>query len=191
MKKTITGEPFAFPTPIFIIGTYDQDGTPNAMNAAWAGVSVSAPPCVTVSVRKERKTYENIQELKEFTVNIPNKSVLKEADYFGMISGHKAQKFEAVGLTAVKAEHVNAPYIEEFPVNFECKVVETTEIGSHIIIIGEILNAMADEGCFNENGKVTLHGSGAVAFDPTTRNYHEIGEVAARAFSYGKDLLKK
>ncbi len=190
MKKKITGEPFAFPTPIFIVATYNEDGSPNAMNAAWAGVSVSKPPCLTVSLQGQRKTYENIKRTGEFTVNIPNKKTMKEADYFGMISGHKTNKFADTGLTATKAEFVDAPFIEEFPVCFECKVREITEIGTHCIIIGEILNSMADESLFNENGKASLENADGFIFDPVTLTYLNVGEVVGKAFSIGREFKK-
>ena len=190
MKKQICGDPFAFPTPIFIVATYSEDGTPNAMNAAWAGVSVSKPACITVSIQKVRKTYENIMNLQEFTINIPSKKYIKESDYFGMISGYKSNKFAATGLTAIKAENVNAPYIEEFPVNIECKVKNVTEVGTHFVIIGEIVNVIADEECFNEKGKVTLESVDTIIFDPINRAYHEIGTVVGKAFSIGKEFIK-
>ena len=189
MKRTIKGEPFAFPTPVFIVASYNEDMTPNAMNAAWAGASVSNPPCITVSIQKPRKSYDNIAKTKEFTVNIPNEKYIKEADYFGMVSGHKTAKFEDTKLTAVKAEYVNAPYIEEFPINIECRVKQITEIGTHFIIIGEILNVIANEECFNENGKVTLENSGAVVYDPISRKYHKVSDTIGKAFSIGKEFI--
>ncbi len=191
MKIKIEGNKFAFPTPIFIVSTYNEDGTPNAMNAAWAGVGVSNPPCITVSIQKTRKTYENIMNLNEFVVNIPSKEFIIEADYFGLSTGFKTNKFDDTGLNAVKAQNVNAPYIEEFPINIECKVINVTEIGSHFIIIGEVNGAQANEECFNESGKVDFENSAQIVFDPINLAYHEVGKNIGKSFSIGKEFINK
>ena len=101
------------PTPVFIVGTYDSDGKPNVMTAAWGGISCSVPPCVAVSLRKATYTYGCVVEQKAFTISLPSEDYVKEADYFGMVSGRDVDKFAATGLTPVKGDLVNAPYVDE------------------------------------------------------------------------------
>lgn len=102
MKKSLGAKTIVYPTPVFIVGTYDKSGKPNAMNVAWGGLCCSSPPCVAISVRKATYTYGNIVERKAFTINIPSEAYVKEADYFGVASGAKADKFSVTKLTPVK-----------------------------------------------------------------------------------------
>lgn len=189
MKKNLGAGTIAFPAPVYIVGTYGEDGEPNAMNAAWGGICSSEPPCVMVGIRKERYTYENIQKKKAFTVNFPDAAHAAEADYFGIISGRKAKKMETAGLNAKKGEFVDAPVIEEFPFALECKYVKEVEMGSHMMIIGEIVNMTAEESCLAENGKPDIEKVKPILYDPAGRKYHEIGKAAADAFSVGKKYL--
>jgi len=125
MKKSIGAKTIVYPTPVFIVGTYDKDGKPNVMNAAWAGICCSSPPCLAISLRKATYTYGNIVEQGAFTVSIPSQDFVREADYFGIASGRTEDKFFAAGLTPVKSELVNAPYVKEFPLILECKLLHT------------------------------------------------------------------
>ncbi|HZK01349.1 MAG TPA: flavin reductase family protein [Anaerovoracaceae bacterium] len=190
MKKELGAKPIVFPTPVLIIGTYNDDGTPNAMNVAWGGICGSEPPAVMIAVRKERKTYENLCRCGEFTVNIPNENLMEAADFFGIASGKTVDKFQAAGVKAVKGKHVNAPYIEEFPVNVECRLLDKLEIGLHVIFIGEILNVMADDAVLGDEGKIDVAKVGAIGFDPAARNYTATGKVVGKAFSAGLPILK-
>ena len=123
MKKSIGAKTIVFPAPVLLVGTYDKDNKPNAMTAAWGGICCSSPPCVTVSLRKATYSYGSIIESKAYTLNIPSEKYAIEADYFGIASGRKKDKFKASGLTPVKSELVNAPYIEEFPLILVCKPI--------------------------------------------------------------------
>jgi len=114
------------------------------MTAAWGGICCSEPPCVTVSLRKARYSYGNIVENKAYTINIPSEKYVSECDYFGMVSGKPKDKFSAARLTPIKSDLVKAPYIKEFPVILECKLLHTFEIGIHTQFIGEILDVKAD-----------------------------------------------
>ena len=143
MKKSIGAKTILYPTPVLIVCTYDKDGKPNAMTAAWGGICCSKPPCVTVSLRKATYSYGNMMETKAYTLNIPSESYAKEADYFGMVSGKTVDKFAATGLTPVKSELVHAPCIQEFPFVVECKLLHTLEIGLHTQFVGEILDIKA------------------------------------------------
>ena len=123
MKKSRGAKTIVYPTPVFIVGTYATDGKPNAMAVAWGGICCSRPPCVSISVRKATYTYGNLMQRRAFTVNIPGEEHVKYADYFGLVSGRNVDKFAITGLTPVKSDLVDAPYIDEFPLNLACKVI--------------------------------------------------------------------
>jgi len=186
MKKSLGAKTLLFPTPVLIIGSYDGKGIANAMNAAWGGIACSEPPCVTVSVRDHRKTYENIMAQKAFTVNIPSEKYLKEADHFGIVSGKTENKFKATGLTPVKSDLVNAPYIKEFPLVLECSLKTTYKLGTHTQFIGEIKDVKAEESALNSKGFPDPEKMKAFMFDPSTSAYYATGKFLAQAFTAGK-----
>ena len=115
MKLSLPAQTILLPSPVLIIGTYGSDGRPNIMTAAWAGIASSKPPCISVCLREATLSYHNIKETKAFTVNIPSEKYLKEADFVGMVSGRKCDKFKETRLTPVKSKLVNAPIVQEFP----------------------------------------------------------------------------
>src|ERR1035438_5631375 len=115
MKKSLGAKTLLFPTPVLMVGSYDQAGKPNLMTAAWGGICCSDPPCVAVSLRKSRHSYDSIVERKAFTVGIANEAKMTEADYVGIASGRNSDKFAVTGLTPVRSELVDAPYAAEFP----------------------------------------------------------------------------
>ncbi len=188
MKKSLGAKTVVYPTPVFIVGTYDKSGKPNAMNVAWGGLCCSSPPAVAVSVRKATYTYGNITERKAFTVNIPSETHIKEADYFGIASGGKEDKLSVAGLTAVKSDLVDAPYIKEFPFVLECKLIHTLEIGLHTQFIGEILDVKAEESALGENGSLDIEKVHPVLYAPENRAYYGIGQYLGKAFSIGKQV---
>lgn len=188
MKKSIGARTLAYPTPVFVVGTYDKDGKPNAMTAAWGGICCSKPPCVAVSLRKPRYSYENIIERKAFTVNITPENYAKESDYFGIVSGRKKDKFAATRLTPVKSSLVDAPYIKEFPFALECTVLHTVEIGVHIQFIGEIIDIKADEEILNSEGIPDIQKVRPILFAPEMQAYYGVGDFIGQAFSIGKEI---
>ncbi|HHT9130803.1 MAG TPA: flavin reductase family protein [Candidatus Brocadiaceae bacterium] len=186
MKKSLGAKTIVYPTPVFIVGTYDKAGKPNVMNVAWGGLCCSSPPCVAVSVRKATYTYGNIVDRKAFTINIPSESHVKQADYFGIVSGAKEDKFSATGLTPVKSDLVDAPYIKEFPLILECKLTHTTEIGLHTQFIGQIVDVKAEESVLGENGSLDIKKVNPILYAPENRAYYGVGECLGKAFSIGK-----
>ncbi len=188
MKKSIGAKTIAYPTPVFIVGTYDQVGKPNAMAIAWGGICCSTPPCVAISLRKATYTYGNLICRQAFTINIPSQDYVKEADYFGIASGRDKDKFAATGLTPVKSEMVDAPYIKEFPLILECKVTHTYEIGLHVQFIGEILDVKADESVLAGDGLPDIEKVQPLLFAPGNRTYYGIGKYLAKAFSIGREI---
>ncbi len=188
MKKSLGPRTLAFPTPVWIIGTYDAQDKPNAMTAAWAGICCSKPPCVTVSLRKATYTYGNLMERRAFTVSIPGEEHVREADYLGMASGREIHKFDHAGLTPMSSTVVDAPYVGEFPLILECKVIHTYEIGLHTQFIGEILDVKADEAVLGDKGLPDITKVRPIIFGPEIRTYHGVGKYLGQAFAIGKDV---
>lgn len=186
MKKSIGPRMAIYPHPALVVGTYDKQGNANMMTAAWGGVCCSSPPCVAISVRKATHTYGNLIEQRAFTVNIPSEAQVKETDYFGIVSGKNTDKISAVGMTPVRSELVNAPYLDEFPVILECKVRHVLNIGRHIQFVGEVLDAKAEEGILGENGNPDMSKLKGILF--AEGNYFSFGEFLAKAFSIGNEI---
>jgi flavin reductase (DIM6/NTAB) family NADH-FMN oxidoreductase RutF len=186
MRKSLGAKTILFPTPVLIVCSYDAAGVPNAMTVAWGGIACSEPPAVTVSIREHRKTYENITLKKAFTVCLPSEKHIREADYVGIVSGRAGDKFKAAGLTPVRSNLVDAPYIEEFPVAIECRLLHAVTLGSHTQFIGEILDVKVDETALNAKGFPDAGRMKAFMFDPGTSAYYGTGKFLAQAFSIGR-----
>jgi flavin reductase (DIM6/NTAB) family NADH-FMN oxidoreductase RutF len=191
MKKSLGAKTILYPTPVLIVGTYDTDDKPNVMTAAWGGICCSSPPCIAVALRKATYSYGNIIHQNCFTVSIPSEQHVRYADYFGMVSGKKTDKFAATGLTPVKSTLVNAPYIKEFPFALECKLLQKIELGLHTQFIGEILDIKADEGVLDQNGQLDIEKVKPILYAPEANTYYGIGTLLGKAFSIGQDVKKK
>ena len=188
MKKSLGAKTIACPSPVWVIGTYDKNEKPNIMTASWAGICCSKPPAIAVSLRKATYSYQSIIDAKAFTVNVPSAVHVKEVDFIGIVSGKNNDKFRATGLTPVKSEKVNAPYVHEFPLVVECNLIHTYEIGLHTQFIGEIIDVLADSETISEDGKVSMEQVNPFVFSATNRKYHEIGSIVGDAFKIGKDV---
>lgn len=188
MKKSAGAKTLLFPTPVLMVGTYDEAGKPNLMNAAWGGVCCSDPPCVTVSIRKARYSYANIEERKAFTIGIACESRMAEADYVGIVSGRDVDKFSISGLTPVKSELVDAPYAAEFPVVLECRLLHTFEIGVHTQFIGEIIDVKADVEVFGDDGQLDIMKIKPLIYDTSHKGYHGVGPLLGKAYTVGKGV---
>ncbi|KKO20403.1 MAG: flavoredoxin [Candidatus Brocadia sp.] len=188
MKKSLGQKTIVYPTPVLIVGTYDKAGKPNAMNVAWGGLCCSSPPSIAISIRKATYTYGNLVERKAFTVNIPSESYAKEADYFGIASGGKEDKFSATGLTPERSSLVDAPYIKEFPLVLECKLTYTIEIGLHTQFIGEIMDVKVEESALGESGIIDMEKLHPILYAPEIRAYYGVGKPLGKAFSIGKQV---
>lgn len=188
MKKSLGAKTLAQPAPVWLVGSYDSQGKPNIMTIAWGGICCSQPPCVTVSLRKATYTYGCIKERKAYTVNIPSAAFIKEVDYAGTTSGKNVDKFGMTKLTPVRSELVDAPYIQEFPVIIECRLLHTFEIGLHTQFIGEIADIKAEESVLGENGITDILKVKPLIFDTGQGAYYGIGERIGKAFSSGKKV---
>jgi flavin reductase (DIM6/NTAB) family NADH-FMN oxidoreductase RutF len=190
MKQSLGALTIAYPLPVLVIGTYDHAGTPNAMVAAWGGICSSDPPGIAVSVRPSRYTYRNLMEKRAFTISIPSEDYLREADYFGIVSGQDHDKFAVTGLTPVRSTLVDAPFVREFPVVLECRVINRIDIGAHVQFIGEILDVKVDEKVMGADGKPDLSKIRPLGFDMARSEYFAMGSVVGKAFLAGKKFTR-
>ena len=186
MKKSFGAKTLIFPAPVWCVGSYDTNGNPNVMTAAWAGICCSKPPCMTVSLRKATYTYGNIMERRAYTLNVPSEQYVQEADYFGNVSGREVDKFKETGLTPVQSELVDAPYVMEFPMILECEVIHHYEIGLHTHFIGEIFDVKIEESVLNDEGEVEIEKIRPIVFSPEFRRYNSIGKYIGKAFDIGR-----
>ncbi len=170
------------PEGVFIIGTYDEKGVPNAMNAAWGTQSDYGE--ITLFLAKH-KTTENIKHTKAFTVAFATKNTMEIADYFGVETGNKVNKIEKAGCHVHKSSHVNAPIIEEFPVTLECECVSYSDDTG--ILVGRIVAQQADESVLTD-GKVDYDKLQPIIFDIATSTYRLVGPVVGKAFHDGLKL---
>ena len=186
MKKSLGAQPLLYPSPVLLVGTYDDEGKANMMNAAWGGICCSVPPCLSVSLRKATHSYAAIVRRKAFTIGIASQQQVAQADYCGIYSGRDVDKFAELGWTPVKSELVDAPYAAELPFVAECQLIHTLEIGLHTLFVGEIKDIKVDEQLVDDGGKTTIEQIQPLLFDPGMRHYHGIGELVGKAFSIGK-----
>ena len=185
MRKNFGAKAMCYPMPVFIIGTYNADGTPNAMNAAWGGISEETE--ITICVDSAHKTAENLMARKAFTVSMATAKMMTACDYVGIVSGNKvADKFEKAGFHAVKSEFVDAPLIEELPMALECRVISYDPESCRLV--GRIVNVCADESVLGENGKVDVSKLQPITYDSMNHRYLVLGEAVGRAFRDGMAL---
>ena len=184
MRKNFGSKPYLYPQMVLIIGTYDKDGKPNAMNAAWGGMADYDKIMVCMS---SHKTTENIALNNEFTVSMGVASKVVECDYVGIVSANKEpNKMEKSKFTTNKAEHVNAPIINELPLCLECKLHKIVEDD---LYIAQIINVNADESILDDNGNISVEKLQPIIYAPSTHEYYKVDGKVGNAFSDGK-LIK-
>ncbi len=185
MKKNLGAQTIMFPMPVLIIATYNEDGTANAMNAAWGGIHDTNQ--IGICIAPEHKTAENILKRKAFTVSMADASHVTACDYVGIASGNKEpDKMKKAGFTVTKSEFVDAPVINELGMALECELVSyDVKTGC---MVGNILNVCADEEVMTD-GKIDPQKLQPITYDPENHNYIKLGEVVGKAFSDGKSLF--
>ena len=182
MRKNFGAKPMCYPMPVFIIGTYGADGTPNAMNAAWGGISEEAE--ISICISEEHKTTANILARKGFTVSMATVSQIAACDYVGIVSGNtNPDKFAEAGFHATKSEFVDAPLIDELPMAVECKLISYDPESCHLV--GKVVNVCVDEAYLDEQGKVDVAKLQPITFDPVHHHYLVLGEKVGQAFHDG------
>ena len=184
-EKNLGAKAILYPMPVLIIGSYDEKGKPDAMNAAWGGISEETE--ISICVSANHKTTKNILERRAFTVSIADDKNTAAADYVGVVSGNsEPNKIEKAGWHAQKSENVDAPLFEELPLSLECKLISYDEKSCRLV--GEIINVCADEKILDSDGKVDLTKFVPITFDPVNNTYRKIGELTGNAFSDGLKL---
>jgi flavin reductase (DIM6/NTAB) family NADH-FMN oxidoreductase RutF len=178
LKVSLGPKPLALPAPVWLIGSYDDEGRPNAMTASWAGVCCSEPPCVAVAVRPERHSHHGIAHRGAFTVSVPSVKQAAAADVFGTRSGRDGDKFAAAGMTAAPSDLVDAPYVAECAVVLECRVRQAIELGSHTLFVGEVVDVKADPSVLTPSGNLDVR---AVEPFVLLGGYRALGREWARA----------
>ena len=186
MRKNFSKKTVLLPLPVYIIGTYDENGKANAMNLAW-GVQCGYHE-VSLSIAREHKTMKNILLKKAFTISLATKATKDIADYFGIESGNKVDKIEKSGVHIVKSENIDAPIIEEFPLTLECKVIDIQEELGDYRVVAEIVNILADESVLNEKGEIDVDKLELITFDSITNSYRILGEKVGQAFKDGAKI---
>lgn len=185
MKKDLGTKPFIMPMPVLIIGTYNDDGSADAMNAAWG--TLCEMDTVALYLSEGHKTVANIRARKAFTVAIADEVNMIPADYVGLVSAHtEKKKIEKSGFTVMKSKRVDAPVIEELPLTLECELDYIDEKSG--CVYGKIVNAIVEESVLDESGNVDLNRLNPISYDPASRSYFTMGKKVGKAFSIGAKL---
>lgn len=185
MRKNFGAQPYCYPQPVFIIASYDENGTPDAMNAAWGGISEETQ--ISMCLSAGHKTVKNILARKAFTVSMADAAHVTECDYVGIVSANDVpDKMERAGFHTVKSEFVDAPVIEELRMTLECRLIGYDEETCRMT--GEIVNVSADESVLDANGKIDPAKLQPIVYDPVNHTYLKLGEKAGNAFQDGAKL---
>ena len=185
MRKNFGAKPWTYPQPVFILATYDENGVPDAMNAAWGGISDDKE--LTMCISAGHKTTANILARKAFTVSMATADQTVACDYVGIESGKRvANKLEKAGWHTTKSEFVDAPLVDELPMAVECRLVSYDPESCRLV--GEIVNVCAEESVLDSEGKIDVQKLAPITFDPVHNVYRKLGEVAGHAFQDGAKL---
>lgn len=185
MRKNFGAKPWLYPQPVLIIATYGEDGTPDAMNAAWGGIADMNR--IAMYLSGSHKTVKNILSRKAFTVSMADAAHVDACDYVGIVSGNTTpDKMARAGFHVTKSEVVDAPIIDELPMTLECKLISFDEESE--LLLGEIVNVSADERILDGEGKIDPQKLRPITFDPVHNDYLVLGEKVGNAFEDGKKL---
>lgn len=185
MRKNFGAKPYTYPQPVFIIASYDENGTPDAMNAAWGGISDDTQ--ISLCLSAGHKTVKNILRRGAFTVSMADAAHVTACDYVGIVSGNDTpDKLHKAGLHTTPSEFVDAPLIDELAMALECRLVSYDPDSCRMV--GEIVNVCADESVLDQNGKIDPAKLAPLIFDPVNNTYHKLGEKVGAAFHDGLKL---
>ena len=183
MRKNFGAKPYLYPQPVMIIGTYDENGKPNAMNAAWGGIVGREEIIIDLSTHK---TTENIVKTKAFTVSIANVENVVACDYVGLESAtNTPDKMDKAGFTTTKSDFVNAPIINELPLTLECELIKVIDESKYL---GRIINVSADEKILGDDGEISLDKFSPITFDSVHSGYYSLGNKVGNSFKDGLKL---
>ncbi|MDO5349199.1 MAG: flavin reductase family protein [Lachnospiraceae bacterium] len=174
-----------YPVPAVMVSCQRPGEKPNIITVAWAGTTCSSPAMVSISVRRERYSYDMIKESGEFVINLVTKELTFATDYCGVKSGRDVDKFQEMKLTPLPSRHVAAPGIQESPVNIECRVTQVIPLGSHDLFLAEVLGVAVDQEYMDQAGKFHLNNAGLVAY-----SHGEYFELGKKIGSFGYSVRK-
>jgi flavin reductase (DIM6/NTAB) family NADH-FMN oxidoreductase RutF len=153
-KVEFKGSVVLNPVPVVLVTCRNKEGRDNVFTVAWTGTVCTKPPMLSISVRPERLSYEYIKETMEFTVNLPHRRMVRETDFCGVRSGRQVDKIKEMGFTMIEGKDVNVPYIKECPISIECKVTQIIPLGTHDLMLAEVVGSHVDKSLLDENGKI-------------------------------------
>ncbi|SHK78975.1 NADH-FMN oxidoreductase RutF, flavin reductase (DIM6/NTAB) family [Clostridium cavendishii DSM 21758] len=181
-KTKFKGSVILNPVPVVLITTKNKEGKTNVFTVAWAGTINTKPPMLSISVRPERLSYEYIKETMEFVVNMPSANLTKKVDYCGVRSGKKEDKIKEMNFSLTDSDNVSVPYINECPVNIECKVHSIIPLGTHDLILADVIGSYVDESLIDEKGKIHLEQADLITY--CHGEYFKMPQDAIGKFGY-------
>ena len=187
MRKDFGSKDWVQPMPVLVLGTYDEEGKPNAMTAAWGNMCHMEPLTIQLNITATQKTAKNLYAGSDITVHITNKATMEAADFVGIASGNDMDKVAKTGWTVKKSEFVKAPVFEEFPIALECKLLSISERAT---VLAEIVNVSVDEKYLDGAGQPDISKMDIISFNSIKQTYNVIGEEVGDAYIIGQSLLK-
>jgi len=188
MKKTkIELMPLLFPHSVVLVGA-DVDGKPDFVTVAWATIACGTPPFIAIALNHTRHSLKGLRQNMTFSVNIPNRAMVKETDYCGLVSGTKTDKAQDCNFTVSYGAVANAPYIEQCPVNIGCNVEHIVKLGSHYLIAGQVKEILVAEDCMTEGKPDATKIDPLVVVTTPALTYHAVGQSLGAAFSVGREI---
>lgn len=189
-KQQFGPQPWLFPNPTILVGTM-VNGKPNAAAYAWSGITGGDPPTISVGIRPSRYTLEGILQNRTFSVNIPSEDLIKETDYCGIVSGRDADKIDDCGFTVFYGKLDTAPLIDQCPVNLECELIHTLNVGIHVLVIGKIVETHVSDICLTDGQPDIMKVRPIIYSRGAKPKYNAVGELIGTPFQAGLDLKKK
>ena len=185
MRLNFGAKPWIYPQPVFVIGTYDEEGNANVMTCVWGGQTSDEEICLCL--REDHATTKNILNKKEFTVSLATEEYMAAADFVGLVSAKNyGSKLENAGFTVEPAQFVDAPLVKELPAAFECRLIGYDETNGHVF--GQVINLAMEKSVLGPNGKPDPKKLKPIMYDPANQTYWTMGEKIGKAFSVGKAL---
>lgn len=198
MSKTdFKGSVVLNPVPVVLVTSRNSQGLDNVFTVAWAGTICTKPPMLSISVRPERLSYDYIKETGVFTVNLPSTNLVKEVDYCGVKPGRKFNKIQDMNFTMKEGTHINVPYIDDCPISIECKVREFIPLGTHDLILADVLGSHIANDIIDEKGKIHFEQANLLTY--CHGEYYPMSKKAIGSFGFSvakknvekKDLFRK
>lgn len=188
-KQQFKGSVMLNPVPVVLVTSVNSDGTPNVFTVAWAGVACTKPPMVTIAIRPERLSFDNISANGEFVINLPGSNLVKAVDYCGVKSGRTNDKLREMNLTTESCKVVSVPMIAQCPVAMECIVKSITPLGTHHLFLAEVVNVNVEEHLISSEGKIHFEKADLLVY--SHGEYFKISQKPLGSFGYSVRKFKK